>query len=371
MNSVLTRISKVILFILMLVMPLAVCNDFSHHTHNIRLYNEMIKNREFRLYDPYYQAKQVVVFYGIPVYLLGGILYNIFGIYTLPVMLEMIVIFSFLGLRKIAGGNKAYFLMMILFSTLSSNALIFPPTMVLFWCIILLYRRKNKYYFVPLILSAMNHPYGMIGALFFIFKRKKNFLWYLPLSFFYFYMYQYTKHYSPIGIMSTILIYRTLLMFAPLLEGMRLPIFNEKVGALFFFSWIAFCPAVYYVWFNLRYLNQGYGFFYSDPISGIPAPNGSIVRVLDRLSSPVDIYIFEHDFKKEQGSFFELDNTKPIVGFHEWENFDEYNLYLEEKNVSHILLAKYYFPKSNEISFLVNNFNIVWENEYYYLYKKG
>ena len=105
-----------------------------------------------------------------------------------------------------------------------------------------------------------------------------------------------------------------------------------------------------------------------DLFEGLPQVNGTI-RVIDYLNLP-SIYVLPlNGFNLELGSFRENNPqhfTKKI-----WSNQTEYINFLKEKNISYVLFCKICNPQSNEKEMLNNNFDKIWENNYYFLYNTG
>ncbi len=95
-------ISLVSVLILVLVSQLFPGVDLTHHLETSRLYHEMIIQGTVLFKNPYLMAGQQPTFtYGIPFYIIAGVLWSLFGIFNIYVMMFINTFFSFLVMRNI------------------------------------------------------------------------------------------------------------------------------------------------------------------------------------------------------------------------------------------------------------------------------
>ena len=94
-------ISPVSVLILVLVSQLFPGVDLTHHLETSRLYHEMIIQGTVLFKNPYLMAGQQPTFtYGIPFYIIAGVLWSLFGRFTIDVLMFLTTFFSFLVMRK-------------------------------------------------------------------------------------------------------------------------------------------------------------------------------------------------------------------------------------------------------------------------------
>jgi hypothetical protein len=241
---------------------------------------------------------------------------------------------------------------------------------VLLWLTAYMFIKGKKYYQIPLIISCLSHPFSIIVGLYYAYKEKKNIVIILIATLYY------------IAISSIFTIQGNIVL-PNLLPTMLARVFIGLYPILFYERFrqkiVAASSALFIIGMILSNTLQ---FIIIEPhqISGLyedyqslfkefPRIKGNM-RVVDYNYLPSAYYFHQRDLTINTGSFFEswIYNTR-----RNWDSMDEYESYLKDNNISHVLLCKKcgsIFPGVNQLEkeVLSEKHKLLWENEHYELY---
>lgn len=392
-------------FFLILLILLQFYNglDLTHHVHNTWIFNQMIVNQEFTIYDPYLlNGEQITFLYGSIIYTIGGVLWFLFSYYTVDVIMIIITILNFLIFKKLfKQDNLTILILMTSFvSFIQPDTFVAYFSLFLFWLSFLLLHEKRKYWKIPLILSILNHPVYLIPSLYFILKDKKlipvfiTIIAYFSIISFYFSKTGSITLYLPIVFLQRIIFALTPIILVndffkelnneikkdnivkKLLNNVKKFLFH-KLPIIHIILIVIFSIAV-----SLFLIGNVTSYQFSNlnefiTINSMPAqisvlfnnfPNiTGIVRNVDYFWLP-SILLNKEGVILTEGSFRENnDITLDLKPFY-WSNETQYEEYLDENSVDYVLFCKNCITPTNEKRILLKEYALVWENEYYYLF---
>ncbi|MBN1923447.1 MAG: hypothetical protein JW791_01655 [Nanoarchaeota archaeon] len=366
--------------------------DLTHHAHNTWIYNKMISEQRLILLDPYLlKGQQLTFFYGIITYPLSGLLYLLFSNYTVDVFMAIITVIDFILLYKILGKNRVVFgviILSLLFHTIG-DTLVAHFSNMLFWWGVYAYYKKKKFWQLPFILSALNHPFTLLVALYFGLKDKKLFCALLAtLSYFIILSLIFSKNSNFNIYLPAVFIVRMLILLAP--AAVKEDYFRNSKNKIIkkvssFLSCqitvyeliliissltlltIVVCSSLFIItghYFVLKSIDDVSSRFFE----GFPEINGTL-RIMDYYWLPFLIYDSQ-GFTSTSGSFRENNLVSLIPPTHivEFEK-NEYSDMIIKEGINYVLYCKECYTKSNEKDLLDSYYNLVWENDYYLLYE--
>ncbi len=352
--------------------------DFTHHAHNSWLYYQMIKNWDFTGVDPYFTS-QITYAYGVIAYFFSGLLWFIFGIHSITIIQIICILVSYYILTKLFKQDRWVSLLIVLnmFFTIFDS---YPShfSNCLFWVATYGFYKNKKWWLIPLLLAAFNHPFVLIASLFFTVKQP----WLiipqsLILSYFLIATSIFTNDlFLPVYtiFMGFVRMFLCLLPILLLSKEDKINIKNFKI--LRDISKInASLPTI----ISLMVLEGGLivalavFVLVMQPTNvvdftmfeGIPAVNGTL-KVVDYLYLPSVFVLPFEGYTLYDGSFRE-NNPQHLVQTL-WSSISEYDNFLNENNISYVLFCTMCNPQSNEKEMLEGNYPLVWSNDYYTMY---
>ncbi|VVB75535.1 Uncharacterised protein [Candidatus Tiddalikarchaeum anstoanum] len=373
------RFSYIVL-IIMLLSLFVNGMDLTHHLHNSWLYNQMIEKLDFLGTDPYFQS-QITYAYGVPAYLLSGLLWSIFSIHTVDILMGIFLVIEYVLLIKWFKNDDtwiwALMLVNLFFTTWDSYVAAFSNC--LFWIASYAYFNKKNWWSIPLLIAAFNHPFTFASSLFFAVHSPALLV---PLSAVMTYFVIAGKLFTsniflPIYTIF-VLVIRVIINLLPImvlsskgkikLNDMKiletLSKVKLKLPALLLILILVGSTELFLAIYALTY-QPPKSMIDITMFEGIPLVNGT-VRAVDYISLPSVYILPSYNFTLEAGSFRE-NNPQHMIKI-TWANASDYLHFLEGNNISYVLFCKMCNPQSNEREML-NSFNLTWENDYYYLYK--
>lgn len=353
--------------------------DLTHHSHNAWFYHDMIKAGNFTSTSPYFTS-QITYAYGVPAYFIAGLLWFVFGIHTINLIIGLTIVINYIILKKWLKNDYwiSFLILINLFFTIF-DSYVAAFSNCLFWLASYAYFKKKKWWSIPLLIAAFNHPYVLISSLFFAVQTPILIIpLSLMLSYFLVASVAFTSGiflpiytiFMALGRIVTNLLPIMLLTARDKLNLKNFKIIEKlskiKIGlpALFGILIISVPLIIFLTIYTLVLVPDTLLMDYS-MFEGIPLINDT-VRVVDYLYLP-SVYVLPfYGFNLEAGSFRE-NNPQHMVSL-VWNNKTEYDTFLESNELKYVLMCKMCNPKSNERQVLRENYPLIWENEYYYLY---
>jgi len=346
--------------------------DLTHHLATTRLYHEMLTEGRFLLKNPNLLAgQQSTITYGIPFYILGGLVWSIFERFTIDFLMGVTTLFSFLVVRKICDNiiYQATSLVLLWGFIIPDSHIAYCANFFL-WLTAYLYLKKSKFYQIPLAIACLTHPFSLVVGFYYAYRERKNVLLigsFLVYHFIISFMFAAQGSIVLPNIINT-LIARVLIGIYPVLlhENIR-----KKIISTVSISLVALISLSNVVLFLLVEPMQLVGFYkeYRELITDLPRLSGSI-RVVDYDYLPSAYFLNQKGLTVTTGSFFEswIPQTRK-----KWKGIEEYRQHAQDSNLNYVLICKRcgtIFPGAHpsETSILSTFYTKVWENEYYILY---
>lgn len=351
-----------LIFIVLIITQITISVDLTHHIRTSYIYNSMFSEQRIILFDPQLSAKELIFSYGIPAYIISGLLWYLVGAFSVDLVMILLIIFTGFIVNRLYKKNiNKLFAMCVLIALISTDSFIALFANTFFWWGLLLYKEK-KNYLLPLIVASISHPFALIASIYFLFKLKKNLLWWVPIFAFYivlFLLFPHEYFYTFFAFFKLILALtiRIIIFYVPFM--------NKK---LLMVAGIVILVATLSIDLMNNYFfsfSNPFHLVFEDSLSGFLDING-ILRVVDYTYLPVLSQLHKLNIILEQGSFFENNQIKSNF-FIEWESKEDYFNYLNQNNISHVLFCKYCIQRTNEFYFF-NDSSMVWENKYYSLF---
>jgi len=341
----------------------------------------MIESWDFLTENPYF-GSQITYAYGVPAYALSGLLWFIFSIHSINILEGVTIIVNYIILRKWFKDRKddkwiSVLMVLNIFFTIF-DAYVAAFSNCLFWLACYGFFEKKKWWPVPLLIAAFNHPYVLISSLFFVVQEP---ILLLPFSIIFSYFIIASEVFTnqlflPVytifmGIGRIIVNYLPILIMA---SHSRIKFNHFKIVEVF--SKIKVTMPVLLVTLLIFAAFEGVVAIYTlvlqptnavhfTMFEGIPNVNGTL-RVVDYLYLPSVFVLPYEGFVLQAGSFRE-NNPQHMVKLL-WDNESDYQNFVDNGNFSYVLFCKMCNPQSNEFEILQNYYDLVWDNDYYYLY---
>lgn len=386
--------------------------DLTHHSHAAWLYNKMIIEQRFIAQDPYLLGGEQLTFtYGIIIYPITGLLWFIFQTFTVDIVMFILSILVFIILKKLI--KKEWIVgvltLSMLFNTVG-DTLVFYFSNVLFYFGILLYYKKIRFWQVPIVIACINHPLTLIPSIYFVLKDSKLFAVFGTIVSYFIIISLFFSQTSKIPIyLPLVFIVRVLLLIIPivLIEDVFTKFYEviyslhkkvisstdikiiKKVSkqivkhskknissikkfvnlkiplpyVIFLIGFVCFLTAT----ITLSFTGANYRTYFistTELFDNFPNITGNM-RVIDYLWLP-SLMFSNDNITFSDGSFRENNNINFASNY--WTNESYYNFILD-KSFDYILVCKLCNPPTNEFDILNDNFELFWENEYYYLYE--
>jgi len=281
------------------------------------------------------------------------------------------ILVSFLIIINFTEKSRYRLIALLFISAMSiPDAYVASFSNLLLWLTAYMFMKGKKYYQIPLIISCLSHPFSIIVGLYYAYKDKKNIV-IIVIS---------TLYFIAISVIFTIqgnivlpnllptMIARVFIGVYPILFYER---FSKKIVAL---SSVLFTIGIILsntLQFVIIEPSQISGFYegYRGLFKDFPQIKGNI-RVVDYNYLPSAFYFHQEGLTINTGSFFEswIYSTR-----RNWDSMEEYERFLKDKNISHILICKKcgsVFPGVNQLEkeVLLERHKLIWENEHYRLY---
>jgi hypothetical protein len=346
--------------------------DLTHHLETSRVYYEMIAQGEVLTRNPYLLAGQQATFtYGIPFYAVSGLLWFLFGRFTVDILMLLISLLSFFIMRKIV---KDVFYQTI--SLLLLWGFVIPDSYIAYcanfflWLTAYLYIRGKGSYRIPLAVACLTHPFSVVVGLYYVYKERNNGI---LVGIFLCYHLVITFVFASQGNVALPNIINTFI--ARVAIGLFPLLLHEKIrGKIIKTASVTLAGAIIIanvVLFLLIEPMQLRGFYegYHTLFKKFPDISGNM-RVVDYDYLPSAYYFHKKGLTINTGSFFE--SWIPATR-RKWTDREEYQQYLGEHHIDYVLTCKEcgaIFPGAHptEKAILSRNYQPVWENQYYTLY---
>jgi len=359
--------------ILVLVSQLLPGIDLTHHLETSRVYHEMIASGRALLKNPYLLAgQQSTLTYGIPFYIVAGMLWFLFGRFTIDFLMFLISLLSFFVMRRVVKDvSYQTMALILLWGFVVPDSYIAYSTNFFLWLTAYLYLEGKRCYQIPLAIACLAHPFSIAVGLYYAYKERKNiiligifFLYYLIIIF------MFTSQGSMVlpNILNTFIARVAIGIFPVLLHEHV----SKKIIRIVSVSLVVLVSLSNIVLFLLVEPMQIRGFYeeYHTLFKSFPKILGNM-RVVDYDYLPSAYYIHKKDLTINTGSFFEswIPHTR-----RKWENVEQYQHYLEEHHIDYVLICKRcgtIFPGTHptEKAILSSHYPPIWENHYYKLYR--
>jgi len=347
--------------------------DLTHHLETARMYNEMMVEGRFLLKNPYLLAgQQSTITYGIPFYTIGGILWFLFGRFTIDLLMCLTTVFSFFVIRRITC-NAGYQTMALIsiWGFIIPNSYIAYCANFFLWLTAYLYLKGKRYYQIPLAIACFTHPFSIVVGLYYAYKERKNIL---LIGIFLFYYLIITFIFTSQGSMVlpnaiNTLVARVAIGLFPILLHED---FSKKIIRIASISLVTLVSISNVVLFLLVEPMQIRGFYegYQTLFEDFPNISGNM-RVVDYDYLPSAYYFHKRGLAVNTGSFFEswIHQTR-----RKWAGAKEYQQHMERHLIGYVLTCKKcgaIFPgvHPTEKAILSSGYPLIWENQYYNLYR--
>ena len=346
--------------------------DLTHHLETSRVYHEMIAQGAVLTRNPYLLAGQQTTFtYGIPFYIVSGLLWFLFGRFTIDILMLLTSLLSFFIMRKIVKDVRYQTMsLLLLWGFVIPDSYIAYCANFFLWLTAYLYLRRKGRYQIPLAVACLTHPFSVVVGLYYVYKERKNgilvgiFLCYhLVITF----VFASQGNIVLPNIINTFIARVAIGLFPLLLqEKIREKIIKVTSRIL---TWAVVAANV--VLFLLIEPMQLRGFYegYHTLFKTFPDISGNM-RVVDYDYLPSVYYFHKKGLTINTGSFFE---SWILITRRKWKDRAEYQQYLGEYHINYVLSCKEcgtIFPGAHptEKAILSRNYQPVWENQYYILY---
>jgi hypothetical protein len=365
-------ISPVSVLILVLVSQLFPGVDLTHHLETSRLYHEMITQGTVLFKNPYLMAGQQPTFtYGIPFYIIAGVLWSLFGRFTIDVLMFLTTFFSFLVMRKMVKDvNYQTMALLLLWGFVIPDSYIAYCANFFLWFTAYLYLKGKRHYQIPLVIACLTHPFSIVVGLYYAYKERKNSIL-IGIFIFYYLIITYVFASQGNTILPNIIntfIARVAIGIFPIIlqENIR-----KKIVRITSISLVALVSISNGVLFLLVEPMQLRGFYggYQTLYNTFPNISGNM-RVVDYDYLPSAYYFHKKGLTINTGSFFE---SWIFPSRRKWGGAQEYQQYLKKHYIDYVLICKRcgtIFPgvHPTEKAILSQNYSTIWENYYYKLY---
>jgi len=358
--------------ILVLVSQLVPGIDLTHHLETSRVYHEMIAQGTILLKNPYLLAGQQSTFtYGIPFYAVAGILWFLFGRFTIDFLMFLTSLLSFFVMRRVVKDvSHQTIALVLLWGFVIPDSYIAYSANFFLWLTAYLYLEGKRYYQIPLAIACLTHPFSIVVGLYYAYKERKNII---LIGIFLFYHLIITLVFASQGsmvlpnIINTV-IARVAIGIFPVLLHQNL---SKKIIRIVSVSLVVLVSISNAILLLLIEPMQLQGFYeeYKTLFKTFPSISGNM-RVVDYDYLPSAYYFHERGLTINTGSFFEswIPHTR-----RKWEVAKEYQQYLEEHQIDYVLICKRcgtVFPGAHptEKVILSQYHPTIWENQYYKLY---
>jgi hypothetical protein len=302
-----------------------------------------------------------------------------FGLQSLNILQGIIVIINYIVLIKLFKSEKWVCVLTVLnlFFTFY-DAYVAAFSNCLFWITIYGHHKKKKWWPIPLLIAAYNHPYVLISSIYFAIKNPSLII---PESLILTWFMIATAAFSSDTFFPIYTIFmglaRIVMNLLPILLLTKLGKANDNEFKILrdLMKYHVSFPTllISLMILGLLAVNLTIYTLVMQPsnevdlsmFEGIPNVDGT-VRVVDYLYLP-SVYVLPYQgFTLDAGSFRE-NNPQHMIKLL-WDNSTDYLNAMHESNITYVLFCKMCNPQSNEKEILENNFSLIWENEYYYLY---
>jgi len=358
--------------ILVLVSQLVPGIDLTHHLETSRVYHEMITQGRVLLKSPYLLAGQQSTFtYGIPFYTVAGILWFLFGRFTIDFLMFLTSLLSFVVVRRVVKdmGHQTIALVLLWGFVVPDSYIAYSANFFL-WLTAYLYLEGRRHYQIPLVIAFLTHPFSLAVGLYYAYKERKNvvligifLLYHLIITF----VFASQRSIVLPNIINT-LIARVAIGVFPVLFHENL---SKKIIRIVSVSLVVLVSISNAILFLLVEPMQLRGFYeeYQTLFKTFPSVSGNM-RVVDYDYLPSVYYFHKKGLTINTGSFFEswIPHTR-----RKWESPKDYQQYLETHHIDYVLVCKEcgtVFPGAHptERAILSQHYPTVWENQYYKLY---
>ena len=354
-----------IVFLILLFFQLLIGNDLAHHLRFSELYHEMIVSGKLILYDSKLLFSEPLVIYGILPYVLSGLIWSFAGKLSVDIIMIFLTIISLITINKLFKDDDVKFFascLMLFLIPFDGYIAMFANT--LFWLAVLLYKNNNKYYVIPLIFSAISHPFSLIASFYFVIKNKKNLIWWIPGLLMFLALSLVFKESTEFTLLNTARLFFTLIIRLLLSYSV---LFNKNVlKVLGAFTLMGIIIGISTEWFFIV-LPTNYDLIFTE-LEDFPNITEGNLRIMDYFFQPLLCQLSNINATITNGLFFENIPSRQAY-FKYWNERDYFN-YLNDNNISAVLFCKYCTLTTNEF-FFFNTSNKYWENEDYILFKVG
>lgn len=346
--------------------------DLTHHLETSRVYHEMIAQGRVILKSPYLLAGQQSTFiYGIPFYTVAGILWFLFGKFTIDFLMFLTSLLSFFVMRRVVKNvSHQTMALVLLWGFVIPDSYIAYSANFFLWLTAYLYLEGGRRYQIPLAIACLTHPFSIAVGLYYAYKERKNvvligifLLYHLIITF------VFASQGSMVlpNIINTF-IARVAIGIFPVLLHENL---SKKIIRIVSVSLVVLVSLSNIILFLLVEPMQIRGFYeeYQMLYKTFPNISGNM-RVIDYDYLPSAYYFHKKVLTINTGSFFEswIPQTR-----RKWESAQEYQQYLEEHHIDYVLICKKcgtIFPGAHptEKALLSQHYPTIWENQYYKLY---
>jgi len=366
-------ISPVSVLILVLVSQLFPGVDLTHHLETSRLYHEMIIQGTVLFKNPYLMAGQQPTFtYGIPFYIIAGVLWSLFGRFTIDVLMFLTTFFSFLVMRKmVKDENSQTMAILLLWGFVIPDSYIAYCANFFLWFAAYLYLKGKRHYQIPLAIAYFTHPFSIAVGLYYAYKERKHLIFIGAFLLYYFIItFMFASQGNTIlpNIIHTF-IARVAIGIFPVLLQEKIHKKFLKIASVTLVGVIIISNVVLFLAIEHMQI-RGFYENYHTLFNAFPNISGNM-RVVDYNNLPSAYYFHKKGLTINTGSFFEnwIPRTK-----RKWKSVEEYQHYLKQNHINYVLICKrcggIIFPGADtaEKAILSQNYSTIWENQCYRLY---
>ncbi|MBD3203798.1 hypothetical protein GF327_05860 [Candidatus Woesearchaeota archaeon] len=348
-----------LVFFISVVFLFTAGTDIFLHVHNIEVYNKMISEKTFWLYDQTLaNGKSFLYPYGVVAYLFGAVLWPLFNKYTIKIV-ELIlfwILFYFTKNRFSKNKLEVWYLITF-FIILYFDSYVYFVSFFLFHISFLFKGYKKD--FIQL-LAGFNHPQVSIVNLFFVSKKRKIFsLLSIFIFFFQFFLLRIIFHqttgrgFDPLDFIY--MIFRSVVLLYPIIPKHLLNFKVPNIKPAYYFLMI-FTPFILVeagkIGLETSWAIDNLSMcFHQDKYEDLPYLKGNI-RVVDLCRTWV--YLLPQKNMSSAESQWYTDHNLDYI----W-TLDEYKDYLDKNRIKYVVhcLNCSWPADRNMVSYTLINFN--------------
>jgi hypothetical protein len=357
--------------------------DLYSHLHFSWIYNYMMDNKVFLLYDfSTLGGQQFLYSIGVVAYVLSGALWFLAGKASVHLVELVGLVVLFLVSQKIFGKNLltwGWLVLVFLFMLLPDTYPYFISAVLFYLGLCLIKVKKDRLGETAILLAGLNHPYVSVANLVFLFGKRT----FLKIGVVLIFLVQLTvfgyKFFSGVGygiIPTALLIWiipslliRTSVLFFPLAIKLFFPSAIKKIR--FRYVWgvlLIGTMFLYYVNYTTAVpIQYKINCYYNNKYADVGRLDGN-VRIVDICRN--GIYSLP-----EQGNVLTISPYFEGQQYYEYWETNQYLNYLKEKNASYVIHCRNCswftteLKPANELEILQQNFPLYKETDEYLIFK--